>query len=229
MPADSAARTLLTAFADAVFPQRCLVCGRFGAALHARCIEAFPGAEGPRCTVCWAPGAVDPCTSCLEAPPAFTALRARFRFEGDVRRAILEAKFRGKTALLDPLAAAAVEAVPPGWQIDAVSPIPLHRARQRQRGYNQAAVIATTVGRLIDVPMTDGALRRARATPPQAGLRADERGTNLLGAFEASPVDGEVLLIDDVTTTGATFKAAARALLKSGATKVYALAIARED
>lgn len=229
MPADSAARTLLTAVAHAVFPQRCLACGRFGAALHAGCLAGLPRAKEPRCSVCWAPGAADPCSRCTASPPAFAGLRTRFRFEGDARRAILEAKFRGKTALLPPLARASVAALPDRWRIDLVVPIPLHRARQRQRGYNQAALIARNVGRMIDVPVAEDVLRRARATPAQAGLRADERARNLLGAFEARSLDGEVLLIDDVTTTGATFEAAARALLESGATRVYALAIARED
>lgn len=229
MPALLTARTFVSAVADAVFPQRCLVCGRFGAALHPGCLEAAPFAEGPRCGICWTPGDEGPCASCSETPPAFAGLRARFQFTGDVRRALLEAKFRRKTALLAPLAAAAAKAVPPTWHIDAVAPIPLHRARQRQRGYNQAALIADVVAAHLEVPVAAGVLRRTRATPPQAALRAAERATNLLGSFEAGTVDGDMLLVDDITTTGATFEAAARALLKSGATRVYALAIARED
>ncbi|MGE0135617.1 MAG: ComF family protein [Dehalococcoidia bacterium] len=229
MPARPPVRPLLTALADALFPQQCLACGRFGAALHPPCVAAFPPAEPPRCLRCWTPGAAAICHRCAEAPPAFEALRARFRFEGDVRRALLEAKFRGKTALLPPLASSAFEAVPPDWRVDAVVPIPLHRRRQRQRGYNQAAVLAQTVARLIDAPLAPDLLRRPRHTPPQAGLPAAERVTNLRDAFEARPLNSEVLLIDDVTTTGATFEAAARTLLNAGANRVFALAIARED
>jgi len=229
MPAHAVLSALTEALTEAVLPQRCIACGRFGAALHRRCLDALPHAEQPRCPVCWAPGPGGPCTQCLESPPAFAALRAAFRFEGDVRRALLEAKFRGKTALLPPLASAAVEAVPPAWHIDAVVPIPLHRGRQRQRGYNQAALIAKTVARRLELPLAAGLLRRSRATPPQASLTAAERATNLRDAFEARPAVGEVLLIDDVTTTGATFDAAASALTNSGVLRVYALAIARED
>lgn len=229
MPVHSPARSLLAAVTEAVLPQRCIACGRFGAALHRRCLDGLPRAEQPRCPVCWTPGPGGPCTRCLEAPPAFAALRAPFRFEGDVRRAVLEAKFRGKTALLPPLATVAAEAIPPAWRVDAVVPIPLHRRRQRQRGYNQAALIAKTVARRLDVPLTASLLRRSRATPPQASLTAAERAINLRDAFEARPAIGEVLLIDDVTTTGATFAAAASALMNSGALRVYALAIARED
>ncbi|MGE0228640.1 MAG: ComF family protein [Dehalococcoidia bacterium] len=229
MPARPPVRHLLTAVADALFPQLCLACGRFGAALHPACVAAFPLAEPPRCLRCWTPGGAATCRRCIEAPPAFEALRARFRFEGDVRRALLEAKFRGKTALLPPLARAAVEAVPPEWRVDAVVPIPLHRRRQRQRGYNQAAVLARTVAPLVGAPLAPDMLRRARHTAAQAGLPAAERVTNLRDAFEARPLNGEVLLIDDVTTTGSTFEAAAAALLNAGANRVFALAIARED
>ncbi|MFN8585710.1 MAG: ComF family protein [Dehalococcoidia bacterium] len=223
------AHPLLAALTEAVLPQRCIACGHFGAALHSHCLAALPRAEEPRCPVCWTPGPGGPCTRCLEEPPAFEALRARFRFEGDVRRALLEAKFRGKTALLAPLAVAAADVLPAAWHIDAVVPVPLHRGRQRQRGYNQAALIAKTVARRLDCPLAAGLLRRSRATAPQAGLPAAERATNLRDAFEAHDAVGEVLLIDDVTTTGATFEAAARALKHAGANGVYALAIARED
>lgn len=223
------AHLLLTELAEALFPQRCIACGAFGAALHRTCIEMFVRADGPRCGRCWAPGPDSVCAHCAEAPPAFEALRACFRFEGDARRALLEAKFRGKTSLLAPLATAAAEVVPRDWSFDAVVPIPLHRRRQRQRGYNQAAVIARTVARLLDVPLRQDLLRRSRATPPQAGLHAADRATNLLGAFEVRSFPGAILLVDDVTTTGATFQAAARALTNASASAVYALAVARED
>lgn len=215
--------------AEVVLPQRCVVCRRFGAALHAPCLEALPLASPLRCPRCWTPGSASFCPRCLDAPPPYEALRARFRFEGDVRRALLEAKFRGKTALLAPLASAAAEVVPPDWRIDAVVPIPLHRGRQRRRGYNQATLIARTVAGRLGRPLVADVLRRARATAPQAALTAEARARNLAGAFEARPLNSEVLLIDDITTTGATFEEAAAALLNAGAIRVYALAIARED
>ena len=215
---------------EAILPQRCLACGRFGAALHASCAASLPAAEGSRCLRCWAPDSSELCRRCQAAPPAFEALRAHFRFEGDARRAILEAKFRGVTALLDPLAEAAAGRVQAAWHIDAVVPVPLHPRRERQRGYNQAAPVAKTVARRLGVPYRPELLRRVRATPPQASLDKEQRARNLLGAFEAKgTVSGALLLADDVTTTGATFEAAARALRDAGARTVFALAIARED
>lgn len=225
---------LLDELAEAILPQRCVACGRFGAALHATCVADLSRADGPRCGRCWAPATSTStsavCAGCQAAPPAFEALRARFRFEGDVRRALLEAKFRGKTGLLRPLAAAAVEAIPAHWDIKAIVPVPLHRARQRRRGYNQAALVGEVVARSLGVAHRPGLLRRARATPPQASLTAEARSRNLLGAFDVRGRSPDaVLLVDDVTTTGSTFEAAASALRAAGAATVYALAIARED
>jgi ComF family protein len=223
-------RTILNEAADALFPQRCVACGRFGPALHAACAALMPAASGPRCLHCWAPSEFDLCAPCSEAPPAFDALRARFRVEGDARRAILEAKFRGVTALVPPLAEAAVEAIPLAWHIDTVVPVPLHRKRERQRGYNQAALLAKSVAARLEAPLGLDLLHRVRETPPQAGLNLERRLRNLLGAFEAtSPAPRSIILIDDVTTTGATFEAAAQALRAAGAERIFALAIARED
>lgn len=225
-----ALRPLLEEFAEAALPQRCLVCGGFGAALHPACLATLPLAEGPRCPRCWAPAASERCPRCAVATPSFAALRARFRFEGDARRALLEAKFRGTTSLLRPLAEAAVEGVPAGWNINAVVPVPLHPSRERRRGYNQAAILAKAVASRLDVPCRPDALRRVRATPPQARLSAEQRRRNLLGVFAArGPLPASVLLIDDVTTTGATFEVTAATLLDAGAVRVFALAVARED
>ena len=224
------ARQLLHELADALLPQRCLVCGRFGAALHEGCLEALPAAALPRCIRCWAPGPRSPCGACLAAPPAFEALRTPYLFVGPARRALLEAKFRGVSALLEPLGDAAAEAVPRGWVLDAVVPIPLHPARKRRRGFNQAELLARRVASRLELPLRPELLRRVRATEPQTGLGAEQRASNIDGAFA---VVGEppaaVLLVDDVSTTGATLAAVARALRAAGAERAYALAVARED
>ena len=225
------ARELLQELAEALLPQRCIACGRFGAALHHACLEALPSAGQPRCSRCWAPGPGSPCSACLADPPPFEGLRTPFRFAGVARRALLEAKFRGISAHLDPLGDAAAEVVPRSWAIDAVTPIPLHGSRQRRRGFNQSELIARRVASHLALPLRAELLRRARATAPQTALGADSRATNVAGAFAAAAAElpAGVLLIDDVSTTGATFAAAARALLDAGAERVYALAVARED
>ena len=224
------ARELLHELAEAVLPQRCIACDRFGASLHRACLEALPAAGSPRCTRCWAPGPGSPCAACVAAPPPFEGLRTPYRFAGVARRALLEAKFRGISAHLDPLGDAAAGVVPSRWKIDAVTPIPLHGARRRRRGFNQSELIARRVSRALGLPLRADPLRRVRATGPQTALGRERRAANIAGAFAAvgtSPAG--VLLVDDVSTTGATLAAAARALLDAGTARVYALAVARED
>jgi len=117
---------------------------------------------------------------------------------------------------------------------DVLVAVPLHSRRQRTRGYNQSLLLAREVSRRLDLPLAAEALFRRRDTPPQArAMEADARRRNVAGAFDCRPgaVAGRrVLLVDDVTTTGATLDACARALLAEGeASSVWALTFARED
>lgn len=223
-------RMLARDLLEALLPQQCVVCRRFGAALHDSCVDTLPAAAPPRCTVCWAPTRRGRCRDCAGNLRGFDALRAPFQFRGAARRALLEAKFRGVTALLEPLAVAAAALVPETWEVDAIVPVPLHPARRRRRGFNQASLIGHAIGRALSVPVLEGALRRTRQTEAQSGLTASERRPNVARAFEAvGAAPSRALLVDDVVTTGATLEAAARALRAAGAQRVFAVAIARED
>ena len=117
---------------------------------------------------------------------------------------------------------------------DMLVPVPLHPRRQRARGYNQSLLLAREVSRRLDLPLATEALFRRRDTPPQArAVEADARRRNVADAFDcrSGAVAGRrVLLVDDVTTTGATLDACARVLLaEGGASSVWALTFARED
>lgn len=111
---------------------------------------------------------------------------------------------------------------------DVVVPIPLHRTRLLERGYNQSETIADAVAQVLNRPMVPQILSRTRATVTQTHLTRAERRQNLAGAFDAAPGDlvtrRHVLVIDDVMTTGATFEAAAIALKQQGAARVTAAA-----
>lgn len=228
-------RTLLRDVMDAVLPQRCIACRRFGAALHRDCLGRLPAAEGPRCERCWRPGVVGRCDGCVGVVGSLTAVRAPFRFEGIARLAILEVKFGGVTALVEPLAKATAEVIPLEW-LDgepSIAPVPLHSRRRRQRGFNQAELLARELGRLTGLEVRADLVRRTRVTAPQAGLTAAERWRNVVEVFEVRrgerPLPAAVIVVDDVTTTGATLDAVGSALRSSGVGRVYGLTLARED
>lgn len=116
--------------------------------------------------------------------------------------------------------------IPKPWVIDAVVPVPLHRAKQNKRGYNQSALIAYKLSERYGLPVREDLLERIRNTSSQRLLNAEERAKNTLDAFRASDraKDKRILLIDDVFTTGATMNECAKALKLAGAVYVYAAA-----
>lgn len=113
--------------------------------------------------------------------------------------------------------------------VDALVPVPLHRKRLRERGYNQAVEIARTLGRELRVPLVLRGVRRVRAGPPQIGQSAVERRASMIAAFTVSRDFGgaRLAIVDDVITTGATVNSLAAALLRAGAQAVEAWAVAR--
>jgi ComF family protein len=115
-------------------------------------------------------------------------------------------------------------------EIDAIVPVPLHRARLRERGYNQSALLARGLGANLDCPVVEDVLIRKRETVPQVDLGSSERWKNVRGAFgciEESLCGKRVLLVDDVFTTGSTLEAAGDALRQGGALLVWAYTLAR--
>ena len=112
-------------------------------------------------------------------------------------------------------------------------PVPLHASRLAERGYNQSALLAAEVARGIGLAVDEGVITRTRPTPPQTGLSAGERRTNVAGAFAVTPggaarlAGKRVLLLDDVCTTGSTLEAAAECLVAAGAAEVNGLVLAR--
>ena len=158
-------------------------------------------------------------------------------FAGPVRAALHDLKYAGERRLAEPLG----EAVAARWArvgtgATLVVPVPVHAERERQRGYDQAALIATVAARRLGLPVAR-ALERGRATVAQFELGRDERAANVAGAFRLrgsergarQAVAGRwVLLVDDVVTTGATLAACAVALERAGALAVSAIAVARE-
>lgn len=139
-------------------------------------------------------------------------------------------KYGSREDLARPLArilAPRLTALPGGGIL---TPVPLHPTRRRERGYNQAALLARTLAPRLGAPVVEGVVLRARYTPPQARLQTERRGGNVAGAFrvpEAAPVAARTwILVDDVVTTGSTLLEAAGALMDAGAERVIPVAVA---
>jgi ComF family protein len=174
------------------------------------------------------------CGACRRRAPGFDYARSAARYEDVMREALHAFKFRGRQALAAPLGELMVEATEGGLPVGVptlVVPVPLHPRRQRERGFNQASLLARRVGRAWRVPVRDDALVRAVATPSQTELDAPARRANVRGAFRVRRPDAvaghHVLLVDDILTTGATLSECARCLREGGAATVGALTVAR--
>ena len=228
--------------ADIALPPQCLSCHAPVAELGTLCPSCWSRLkpiERPYCARLGIPFAYDLGAGALSAeaiaePPPFDRCRAVAVFDDVARRLVHGLKYRDRLDLArwmaEWMARAGAEVIA---DTDVVVPVPLHRRRLWWRRYNQSALLARSVAERIRRPLAAGALVRVRATAQQVGLSADERDRNVRGAFrvpaERKPdVAGKrVLLVDDVYTTGATVRAATRALLRSGASAVDVLVFAR--
>ena len=219
---------------DLLFPRWCVGCGGEGSFLCQSCQRSLPRIEPPFCPRCGKPQAGGRlCSGCAEWSASIDGIRSPFRFEGVVREAVHQLKYRNLralTPLLCELLHDYMEAHPiPG---EALVPVPLHHKRLRERGYNQSRLLAQGLGRLSGLPVVADCLIRQNNNPPQARTSTvEERRGNVAGVFVCRDdrFQGKrVLLIDDVATSGATLDACAEVLKASGAASVWALTFARE-
>jgi len=215
-----------------LLPFRCQVCGERGAAddLCALCRCALPW-NRHACRRCGLPlpQAEPACGHCLQQPPPFSATRAALVYAFPLDRLLLRFKFHGDLAAGRLLADLFCEQLGDGPLPQALLPVPLHRARLRERGYDQALELAKSIAKRIDVPLHRKHLRRVRRTARQSELGLAARQRNLRGAFAVAgeSLPRHVALIDDVMTTGATLRECAQTLLRSGVERVDVWVIAR--
>ena len=240
----NAARSL----SEFVLPPVCLGCStRMGdhGGLCVKCWQQIDWIERPYCAILGTPFSYDLGAGALSAkaitdPPPFARARAAARHTGLARTLIHRLKFGDRMELAAPLA---------GWMVrageelldaaDLLVPVPLHPSRLFQRRFNQAALLAKSIGELSGHSVSLNVLQRVKATRHQVGLKALERNANVRGAFRVPQAQKphifgrHVLLIDDVLTTGATLSSAARALLRGGAKSVdvltFSMVIGGED
>ncbi|KAF1695328.1 amidophosphoribosyltransferase [Pseudoxanthomonas koreensis] len=221
-----------------MLPARCLVCtgpGEDGLDLCLACRQALP-VEAHACRRCALPLPPLPlpadglCGRCLRQPSPLQATHAAFAYAAPLDRLLPRYKFHHDLAAGRLLAQLMVPALAGADRPQALVPVPLHRRRLRERGYDQALELARPLARSLGLPLQAGLLRRLRSTLPQSELDADARHANLRGAFEArchGTPPAHVALVDDVMTTGATLHAAAQALRRAGVTRVDAWVCAR--
>ena len=233
-------RPWVTAALDLVFPPLCPVCdGILGAGRHdplcGACWEGFGRIAPPWCRCCGAPLGIEGlCGACRGRRPRFAYARAAVLYGDLVREAIHAFKFGGRRGLANPLgdllAGLGLSALP-GAAPDALVPVPLHPRRARERGYDQALLLARRLERAWSLTVVADALLRAVPTQPQTDLDAAARRRNVRDAFAVRRPEliagRHVVLVDDVLTTGATAGECARALYRAGAAAVGVLTVAR--
>jgi ComF family protein len=218
-----------------LYPATCVLCGARGESnrdLCAGCFEDLPR-QGSSCGRCGlrAPGTAGEllCAACLRDPPAFDRTRVLYDYAPPVDQMIRQLKYAGRLHLarLFGMQLATLAAEVPA--ADCVVPVPLHRSRLRERGFNQAIELARPVARALAAPLDTRSCYRARATTAQASLSRTARRENLKGAFTVRHELNarHVIIVDDVMTTGSTADELAQALKAGGAAKVSVLVVAR--
>ena len=236
-------KTTVDGLGAVVFPSVCVVCGGhlaqpLAGPLCPTCLEGWPAIAPPFCPRCGLPypeGVAEGlCGPCRLRPRYYRRARALAPFVHDVRLCLHALKFGGRRRLAGVLGRRAGERLVASGVLEGASalvPVPLSRRRRRERGFNQAELIAHGVSRASGVPLSSRVLWKMGERPPQSGLSAGARRRNAAGVYRAKLPQAlrgrDLLLVDDVLTTGATAEAASRALLRAGASAVDVLVLAR--
>jgi competence protein ComFC len=218
---------------DWLYPPECCNCKRRGFVICPDCFSDIEVLRGNACQGCGYPinRGKDQCEDCKSSQPAFTQMRSWAKYAGPAQQAIHSLKYQRNLALGAILAKPLIEIVQrSGWTIDLIVPVPLSRSHKRMRGYNQAAAISRNVARYLNIQHSNNAVKRIKETESQISLDVNKRFTNLMDAFYAIPATlnkKNILVIDDVITTGATMQNCALALQKAGAGSIYCVSVAR--
>lgn len=219
-----------------LFPETCPVCQRPSidhrtAPICAGCWQSIKPYTGPKCRKCGKPLISDAstiCGDCLQDEPAFESARSFGLYDGALRKAINLLKYHNVKRLSKPLSDIIMRIKIP--QVDAVLPVPLYKKRLRQREFNQSALIAKYTAKSLGLILILDSLVKNRDTKPQVGLSSDERRKNMRNAFgiqNKEMIEGKnILLVDDVSTTGATVRECSKVLKKAGAGEVHVVTLA---
>lgn len=219
---------------DFLFPPHCISCGKGGAFFCRKCRSELIYLQPPLCIRCSIPirtGSI--CHKCQSQIWDIDGIYSVFKYGGTIRQAILQFKYENLKVLADPLSDFMAEYVKQQQlSFDIIVPVPIHKRRLKERGYNQSLLLARKLSSLTRIPIAEGALTRIRYTSPQAKSdNVDQRRKNIMNAFRCSShgISGRrILLIDDVCTSGATLNSCAGSLKAAGAASVWGLTLAKE-
>ncbi len=217
---------------DWIYPPQCGGCGSPGSRWCSKCNARTNRIGSEVCKRCGREGQFTGlCSDCQNTSPAYTALRSWAYFEGSIRNALHRLKYKKDVALGEVLSRNLISTLDRlEWEMDMVVPVPLGLARQSERGYNQASLLARPLALASGIPYRPKALYKRRDTPSQVGLSMWQRKGNVKDAFTGvnKVISGKrILVIDDVCTSGATIESCTQALLEAGARDVYALTLVR--
>ena len=243
-------RSVARGFLDLVFAPICLGCdewipaGRSERLVCRVCWSRMHDIPFPRCDRCWSPKPASPhpipvresCPTCDTLPPAVRSVRSAFVLDGSSRQLAHALKYGGWKAVAGPMADRMSNLSFPlevTEEVELVAPVPLSAVRLRERGYNQAELLAASFAGRMGWRMLPELLERTRSTRTQTTLHPDERRANVAGAFRVPDRMGHeihrqhVVLVDDVWTTGATAVSCAEELLAAGARAVSVVTFGR--
>ncbi|MCP4074799.1 MAG: ComF family protein [Gammaproteobacteria bacterium] len=213
-------------------PGLCLTCGtpvKSSEFICQYCVDSLTRVPNP-CSCCGLPNKVTShiCPSCLKQPPRWKTMIAPLIYTGWTRKIIQDLKFNEQLHNANAL----LTHIQPYYQnsrVDVLLPVPLHKTRLLERGYNQAEEIATALSLLLNIPIDRCSLKRVKATQAQSGLSLNKRHKNIQKAFEYTPQQQykSVALIDDIITTGSTMTEICKVLKKSGVQQIQVWSLAR--
>ena len=217
-----------------IFPPRCVSCSKTGSCFCPKCREELAYLPQPLCVKCSEPiGSGILCNRCQSQKWDIDGIRSVFQYEGAIRQAVIQFKYHNVKALAEPLADLIAQSLDnSSIKADMLIPVPSHPHRLRERGYNQAALLAGKLSRLTAIPVNDRALVRTKNTPQQAKTDSlAQRVENMTDAFACKSRDlsgKRILLIDDVCTSGTTLNSCAIPLKAAGAASVHGITLAKE-
>lgn len=231
------ARDICSGLLDLIYPPHCLVCGRDGDDyLCAECIEKIDTIEAPYCRKCGIPGGPEDfyCLDCRIREYEFEQACSAGTYDGVLRQAIHALKYDLHLVMAAPLADVMARCFYRTYfarRVDLVIPVPIHRSRMVDRGFNQSAELARRFCAGVGLPIEANILVKRRRTKHQVDLPQDQRAVNVEGVFairDRAKVAGKrILLVDDVFTTGSTINEAAKTLRAAGASEILAYTLAR--